>query len=278
MIELGKIQTLTITRETSIGVYLNISEEDNDDAILLPGKQVPAESSIGDEIEVFVYRDSEDRMIATTNMPKLTLGELAVLKVIDVSKVGAFLHWGLERDLFLPFNEQLFPVKKGEKYLFGLYVDKSHRLSATMYIEKLLSSDSPYRENDWISGIIYSIKEGFGALVAVDNKYFGLIHHSDFYGNFKVGSQVDARVLKVRDDGKLDLSLRAKAFKQVEIDAELILGILNRNDGFLPYNDRSTPEEINQQFAMSKGAFKKAIGNLFKQRIITITKEGIKLV
>lgn len=278
MIKLGKIQELEIMRESLIGVYLNVNEDSEDDDILLPLKQVPEGAEIGDLVEVFVYRDSEDRLIATTNTPKLTLGELEVLKVIEVTEIGAFLNWGLEKDLFLPFEEQIFPVEKGRKYLFGLYTDKSDRLSATMYIEKLLSADSPYKENDWITGTIYSIKEDFGALVAVDNKYFGLIHASDFYGNYKVGNKVDARVLKARDDGKLDLSLREKAVIQVGADGDYILNKLERSGGFLPFNDKSSPEDIRKEFAMSKGSFKKAIGGLFKDRMIKITEVGIEKV
>lgn len=276
MIELGKIQKLEVIRETPIGVYLNTSEDSDEDDILLPQKQVPEDTQVGDFIEVFVYRDSEDRLITTTKTPKITLGELGVLKVLEVTKIGAFLHWGLEKDLFLPFTEQIVPVERGKRYLVGLYIDKSDRLSATMYIEKSLSTASPYRENDTITGIICSIKEDFGALVAVDDKYHGLIHASDFYGNYKVGNTVSARVLKVRDDGKLDLSLREKAVIQVEIDAAMIFKKLEQNGGFLPYNDKSSPEDINNEFAMSKGSFKKAIGNLFKQRLITITKTGIE--
>lgn len=278
MIELGKIQKLEIIRESLIGVYLNTSEDSEYNDILLPQKQVPANANVGDEVEVFVYRDSEDRLIATTNMPRLTLGELEVLKVLEVNEIGAFLNWGLEKDLFLPFTEQVFPVEKGRKYLFGLYIDKSDRLSATMYIERLLNSESPYKENDWITGTIYSIKEDFGALVAVDNKYNGLIHASDFYGNYKVGNKVSARVLQVREDGKLDLSLREKAVIQVETDASLILGKLERSGGFLPFSDKSSPEDIKKEFAMSKGSFKKAIGGLFKERLIKITQEGIEKV
>lgn len=278
MIELGKIQSLEIMRESLIGVYLNTGEDSEDNDILLPQKQVPQGVEVGDTVEVFVYRDSEDRLIATTNTPRITLGELEVLKVLEVTDIGAFVNWGLEKDLFLPFTEQIFPVEKGRKYLFGLYIDKSDRLSATMYIEKLLSSDSPYKENDWISGTIYSIKEDFGALIAVDNKYFGLIHASDFYGNYKVGNKVDARVLKVREDGKLDLSLRAKAVIQVGEDATFILNKLERSGGFLPFNDKSSPEEIKREFSMSKGSFKKAIGSLFKERVIRITEVGIEKV
>ncbi len=278
MIELGKIQNLEIIREALIGVYLNTSDESEVDDILLPLKQVPEGAEVGDNIEVFVYRDSEDRLIATTNTPKITVGELEVLKVLEVSEIGAFLNWGLEKDLFLPFIEQVFPVEKGRKYLFGLYTDKSERLSATMYVEKLLSSDSPYKENDRVTGTIYSIKDDFGALVAVDNKYFGLIHTSDFYGNYKVGNKISARVLKARDDGKLDLSLREKAVIQVGEDAQFILNKLEKSGGFLPFNDKSSPEDINKEFSMSKGSFKKAIGGLFRERAITITEVGIEKI
>ncbi len=278
MIELGKIQELEIIRESPFGVYLNTSIDSEYDDVLLPQKQVPEDAIVGDSVEVFIYRDSEDRLIATTRTPFLTLGELEVLKVLEVNTIGAFVNWGLEKDLLLPFNEQVFPVEKGRKYLFGLYIDKSDRLSATMYIEKLLSNDSPYQEDDWITGTIYSIKKDFGALVAVDNKYFGLIHASDFYGNHKVGSRVDARILKVRDDGKLDLSLREKAVIQVGEDAAFIFRKLERSGGFLPYNDKSSPEEIKREFSMSKGSFKKAIGSLFKEKVIMITEAGIEKV
>lgn len=278
MIKLGQIQELEIMRETMIGVYLNTCEDGEDDDILLPLKQVPQDAEVGDLVEVFVYRDSQDRLIATTRMPFLTIGQLAVLKVLEVTEIGAFVNWGLERDLFLPFDEQVFPVEKGRKYLFGLYVDKSDRLSATMYIEKLLTSDSPYKENDWITGVIYSIKEDFGALVAVDNKYFGLIHASDFHGNYKVGSQIDARVLKAREDGKLDLSLREKAVIQVGEDAGFVFRKLERSGGFLPFNDYSSPEDINKEFSMSKKSFKKALGSLFREKLIKITETGIEKV
>ncbi|NLI89835.1 MAG: S1 RNA-binding domain-containing protein [Epulopiscium sp.] len=278
MIELGKFQDLQIVDEAPMGVYLNTDVDGESDDVLLPQKQVPEDAQIGDSLEVFIYRDSKDRLIATTNTPLISLGELQELKVIEVTKIGAFLNWGLERDLFLPFNEQVVPVEKGKKYLFALYIDKSDRLCATMYIENYLSTDSPYKEDEWVEGTICNIKKGFGALVAVDNKYHGLIHYSDLYGNFRVGGKVKARVVKARIDGKLDLNPREKSFIQMSDDANLILNKLDNNEGFLPYNDHSSPEAINKEFAMSKGAFKRAIGSLYKERIIKITKEGIEKV
>ena len=175
MIELGKVQMLQVIRLTQIGAYLNSSEEKNSEDILLPKNQMPPELNIGDDIEVFVYNDSEDRIISTVKKPKLTLGEMAVLKVVETTKIGAFLDWGLEKDLLLPFKEQEGDVKKDAEYLVALYVDKSNRLCATMKIYNLLSSASPYKKNDRVHGIIYSFNSQFGHFVAVDNKYHGLI-------------------------------------------------------------------------------------------------------
>lgn len=278
MIELGKIQRLTIKRMTSVGAYLNEKDGKSDDDVLLPKKQIPEDKNIRDEIDVFIYRDSEDRIIATTKTPKLTLGELASLQVAEVSKIGAFLDWGLEKDLFLPFKEQTSPVRKGKKYLVGLYVDKSKRLCATMDISKLLSSDSPYKVDDRVQGTIYKIVEDLGALVAVDNKYHGLIPQNELYGAYKKGDKIEGRVVKVKEDGKLDISIREKSYIQMDEDSKLILGKLLLKGGKLPYNDNSDPELIKKEFNMSKRAFKRAIGKLFKEGKIKITEDGIEEV
>jgi hypothetical protein len=276
MIELGKIQKLTIKRMTSVGAYLNEKDGKSDDVVLLPKKQIPEDKNIGDEIDVFIYRDSKDRIVATTRTPRLTLGELAFLQVVEVSKIGAFLDWGLEKDLFLPFKEQTSPVRKGKKYLVGLYVDKSNRLCATMDISKLLNSNSPYQVNDKIQGTIYKIVEDLGALVAVDNKYHGLIPQNELYGSYKKGDKIEGRVVKVREDGKLDISIREKSYIQMDEDAKLILGKLLLKGGKLPFNDDSDPDLIKKEFNMSKRAFKRAIGKLFKEGKIKITDEGIE--
>ncbi|HHW68176.1 MAG: uncharacterized protein PWP07_1443 [Epulopiscium sp.] len=276
MIELGKIQKLTIKRMTSVGAYLNEKDGKSDDDVLLPKKQIPEDKNIGDEIDVFIYRDSKDRIVATTRTPRLTLGELAFLQVVEVSKIGAFLDWGLEKDLFLPFKEQTSPVRKGKKYLVGLYVDKSNRLCATMDISKLLNSNSPYQVNDKIQGTIYKIVEDLGALVAVDNKYHGLIPQNELYGSYKKGDKIEGRVVKVREDGKLDISIREKSYIQMDEDAKLILGKLLLKGGKLPFNDDSDPDLIKKEFNMSKRAFKRAIGKLFKEGKIKITDEGIE--
>ncbi|WP_129600166.1 CvfB family protein [Anaerophilus nitritogenes] len=278
MIELGKIQILKVIRSTSIGIYLNQTENEENDDILLPQKQVPKDIKVGDEIEVFVYRDSEDRMIATTKKPKITLGELEKLKVIETTQIGAFLDWGLEKDLFLPFKEQTNKVQVGRSYLVSLYTDKSDRLCATMDVYKLLDDQSTYKENDQVTGTIYKVKKEIGAFVAVDLKYHGLIPQNEFYGDYMCGDEVEARVVKVKEDGKLDLSLRKKAYKQMDEDVHIILDQLDRSMGVLHLNDKTSPTRIKEELNMSKNAFKRAIGRLLKEGKIKFTDEGIEKI
>jgi uncharacterized protein len=278
MIELGKMQKLEVIRMTKIGAFLNVEYGRDQEDILLPMNQVPQDIEIGDDIEVFVYKDSEDRMIATMKKPKITMGELALLRVVENSKIGAFMDWGLEKDLLLPFKQQTYEVEEDGQYLVGLYVDKSDRLCATMDIYKLLSSEAPYKENERVDGTIYQIHEDMGAFVAVDNKYSGLIPKKEFYGEYKCGDTVEVRIKKVREDGKLELSLRKEAYNQMDDDAIMILDRLASNGGRLALNDSSRPEEINAEFSMSKSAFKRAVGRLLKERKIRITDEGIETV
>ncbi|SDY56175.1 hypothetical protein SAMN05660462_00337 [Proteiniborus ethanoligenes] len=277
MIELGKIQELEVVRKTEIGIYLNSKSDKIGPDILLPIKQVPQDVQTGDEIEVFIYRDSEDRLIATTKKPKIVLGELGVLKVVETTRIGAFLDWGLEKDLFLPFKEQIGKVEKGREYLVGLYVDKSDRLCATMKTNKILTSKSPYKVNDKVQGIIYRINKDMGAFVAVDNKYDSMIPKHEVYSSHRIGDKIEARVTKVREDGKLDLSIREKANVQTDEDVIQILTKMIKNGGILNLNDDSSPEEIKKQLNMSKGAFKRAVGRLLKEKKIQIIEKGIKL-
>ncbi|MHB1395011.1 MAG: CvfB family protein [Clostridia bacterium] len=278
MIELGKMQQLEVVRMSKIGAFLSTEYRSDQEDILLPMSQVPQGIEIGDEIEVFVYKDSEDRMIATMKKPKITIGEFAPLRVVDNSKIGAFMDWGLEKDLLLPFKEQTYEVEKDREYLVGLYIDKSDRLCATMDIYKLLSTESPYKENERVDGTIYQIHEDMGAFVAVNNKYSGLIPKKEFYGDYKCGDKVEVRIKKVREDGKLELSLRKEAYNQMDDDARIILDRLEANGGKLSLNDNSPPEEINAKLNMSKSAFKRAVGRLLKERKIKITEKGIETV
>lgn len=278
MIELGKQQKLEIVRFTQIGAYLNSEKDKSDEDILLPQKQLPKGIKEGEEIEVFVYRDSKDRMIATTKRPKIKIGELASLEVVETSEIGAFLDWGLEKDLFLPFKEQTCKVKKGKKYLVSIYIDKSERLCATMNINKQLSNESPYKENDRVKGKIYGISQDIGAFVAVDDRYRGLIPKKELYGDYKLGDEVEVRITNVKEDGKLDLSLRKKAYKQMNYDSDLILHKLMKNDGKLALNDKSSPEKIEKELNMSKRAFKRAVGRLLKEKKIKFTEKGIERI
>ncbi len=278
MIELGKNQKLQVVRKTKIGAYLNSKSDKSMEDILLPQNQVPQAIETGDEIEVFVYKDSEDRIISTVRKPKLTIGELSVLQVVETTKIGAFLDWGLEKDLFLPFREQIGTVVKGGKYLVGLYIDSSNRLSATMNIYNLLSTESPYKENDSVRGTVYSISKELGAFVAVDNKYQGLIPNKELYGNLNEGDNIEVRIKKVKQDGKLELSLRKEAYNEIEGDARKIMDRLKLSGGALSINDSSSPEHIKTELNMSKGAFKRAVGRLLKEGAIKITDEGIEMM
>lgn len=278
MIELGRVQTLTVQRVKEFGVYVG-EGMDGEASVLLPKKQVPEGTKPGDEISVFIYKDSEDRLIATTGLPKLQVGETAALTVREVGKIGAFLDMGLEKDLLLPFKEQSHKVRQGEKVLVTLYVDKSRRLAATMKVYTHMSNESPYKKDDQVSGTIYEINEDLGAFVAVDNKYYGLIPKKELYGNYREGDEVTARVTKVRDDGKLDLSPRQKAYIQMDEDSTLVMEIITEQfDGVLPFTDKADPELIKREFKMSKNAFKRAVGHLLKAGQIKITETTIEKV
>ena len=271
---LGEKQVLTVVKIVDFGVYLGSDEE----RVLLPKKQVPEGIEVGDPVEVFLYKDSSDRMIATTKEPKITLGELAVLEVADVGRVGAFLDWGLEKDLLLPFKEQTVKVEKGDRCLVSLYVDKSGRLCATMKVYPLLRTDSPYQKNDMVRGTVYGISREFGVFVAVDDRYSALIPRREVYGRMFIGQQVEARVADVKADGKLDLSVRGRIPEQMDADAQQIMERIEKNGGSLPFTDKADPERIKMEFGMSKAAFKRAVGRLLKQRKITIDEKKKKIL
>lgn len=277
MLKLGKKQTLIVVKKVEFGVYLS-ERMDSEEKVLLPKKQVPSDLEVSDSIEVFLYKDSSDRMIATIREPYIHLGKPAVLKVKEVGKIGAFLDWGLEKDLLLPFKEQECEVKAGEKYLVSLYVDKSNRLCATMKVYSCLRNDSPYMKNDMVTGIVYDVSKEFGVYVAVDNLYSARIPARDVFDTLRVGDVIEARVSAVKEDGKLDLSMRQKAYMQMDTDADFILQELKNQGGIFPFTDKSIePEQVKNHFHMSKNAFKRAIGNLLKAGKIEITQSTIKL-
>ena len=276
MILLGKKQVLTIVKTVEFGIYL--AEDKNASAgerVLLPGRQVPAGAKEGDSLEVFIYKDSRDRLIATTNEPLLQAGQTGLLKVKQVTKIGAFLDWGLEKDILLPYHEQIFRVREGEECLVALYVDKSSRLCATMKVYPYLSTRTPYGIGDEVKGRVYQISEKFGVFVAVDDKYSALIPAREAQGKYRPGMVLDLRVTEVKEDGKMNVTDRRKAYIQINEDAENVLGVIEEFAGVLPFDDKVSPQVIQREFGLSKNAFKRAVGHLLKEGKIEIKDRRI---
>lgn len=278
MFKLGEKQTLAVVKMVDFGVYLAESQS-SQDRVLLPKKQVPENCKLHDKLDVFLYKDSKDRLIATTNTPALTLGQFAVLKVSQTGKIGAFLDWGLEKDLFLPYKEQLARVKEGDDVLVTLYIDKSSRLCASMRgIYHLLDTDAPYQKDDIVTGRVYEFSDNFGAFVAVDDRYSALIPSHEDHTKLHIGQVIEAKVTNVKPDGKLDLTLRDKAYIQMDKDAERVLAIIDEYAGVLPFTDKASPEIIMRETQLSKAAFKRAVGRLYKERKIVILENGIRRI
>ena len=269
MLNIGKINELTIVKTVQFGVYL-AKEDTPDEKVLLPKKEVPDGAAAGDKLSVFIYRDSQDRMIATTRTPAVTLGKTAILKVKDVTKIGAFLDWGLEKDLLLPFKEQQRKVSKGEEVMIALYTDKSGRLCATMKLYSYLKTNSPYVIGDEVEIYVYEIHEKYGVYVAVDGVYSGLIPKKDAQGRFYIGEKSKARVTEVKEDGRVCVATRKKAYQQLEPDGDVIMEALHDAGGEFDFDDHADPEFIKDKFGMSKAAFKRAVGHLMKQRLVEI--------
>ena len=277
-IELGKYQKLIVTKKTNFSVFLNTPTGEDFQKILLPKAQVPAGTDLKDVLKVFVYKDSEDRPIATTLEPDLTLGNVARLYVTQVTPIGAFLEWGLAKDLFLPFKEQLYKVQEGDAVLVTLYIDKSERLCASMHVYDALRNDSNYQKDDEVSGRVYEISENFGVFVAVDDIYSALLPKKEVFETYRINQPIYARVAQVMEDGRLTLSVKKKIPEQMNEDADFIYRCLEQEGGFLPFHDKSAPEAIKNRFHMSKNAFKRGIGHLMKKGLITIANDGIRKV
>lgn len=277
MIRLGEKQTLRVVKKVEFGVYL--AEENNPEKrVLLPAKQVPEGIELEEELEVFVYKDSKDRVISTTREPKLRMGEVAALTVVSVQQIGAFLDWGLEKDLFLPYKEQLGKVQVGDTILVRLYIDKSSRLCASMKeLYDMLDTESAYQRGDMVHGRVYEFSNNFGAFVAVDDKYSALIPRHEDHSSLRIGQEIEARVAGVKPDGKIDLTLRDKAYMQIDKDVQQVMRALERYGGVLPFNDKASPEVIMQETKMSKNAFKRAVGRLYKEHKVEITDSNIRI-
>lgn len=276
MIELGKKQKLTVVKSVDFGVYLGEDmQADAKNRVLLPSRQVPEGIKEGDSIEAFIYKDSQDRLIATTKEPKLQVGQTAVLKVSQVTRIGAFLDWGLEKDLLLPYHEQTTRMQEGKDVLVALYIDKSQRLCATMKVYHYLSTRTPYVVGDQVKGRVYEISGNFGVFVAVDDKYSALIPAREAAGKYRPGEILDLRVTEVKEDGKMNVTDRQKAYLQIEEDAESVLSVIDEFAGVLPFDDKASPEVIKREFGLSKNAFKRAIGYLLKEGKIEIKERRI---
>lgn len=272
---IGQYHHLKIARITPSGAFLASEEGD----ILLPGKFIPEGAKIGTELEVFVYLDSEDRPVATVQKPFAVVGEFALLKVKDTNaKVGSFLDWGLDKDLLLPFSEQLAPVKKGEQVLVRVYQDSSGRIAATARLDRFLKpADSSLSEGDAVDLFIYAYTD-LGAKVVVNGRYVGMLFSSELYGKPKAGEQLRGYVKKIRDGGKIDITLRRGGAQEARSDRDLVLAALNSAaDGFLPLNDKSSPESISELLKLSKKSFKKAVGGLYREGLISMADDGIRL-
>ena len=276
--KLGEYQELVVIKKVEFGVYLAEHESD-ETRVLLPAKQVPENTKIGDTLNVFLYKDSKDRLIATTNQPKLTLGGLAVCKVLQVGKIGAFLDWGLEKDLFLPYKEMTMRVEAGDEILVTLYIDKSRRLCASMKkLYDLLQMDSPYKKDDVVTGRVYEFSDNFGTFVAVDDKYSAMISKSADCSKLRSGDEIEAKVVNVKEDGKLDLTLREKAYIQMDADAEKVMQVIEEFAGVLPFSDKASPEVIKRETGLSKNAFKRAVGRLYKEHRVEISEKAIRKI
>ncbi len=273
MIKIGEINDLEIIKKKDFGVYLT----DGTTEVLLPIKKVPSGASLGDVVPVFVYRDSDDRIIATTDTPLVQMGELAVLECKSVTSIGAFLYWGLEKDILLPFKEQTCKVKVGGKYLVRIYLDRSERICASMKVYNDLVTDSPFKVGDEVAGTVIQFNPEMGAFVAVENKYFGLVPLKEIHSRINVGDQVNARVAVVRPDGKLNLTLQKAIRAQMDEDAQMVYKIIQSYGGEIPFTDKADKAIVEREFGLSKNAFKRAVGRLLKEGKIEIKEKSIAL-
>ena len=275
MLEIGTYTKLTVDRIKSPGAYL-INDEDED--VLLPNKYVSEDLQVGDQIEVFIYLDGEERIVATTENPYIKLNDFAVLKANNVNKIGAFMDWGLEKDLFIPFREQELKIKEGSSYLVYMYFDRqTERLVGSTKLSKYLdNTDHQLQIRDKVDLIVWSSSD-LGTKVIINKKHLGLLYSNEVFRKLKFGQQITGFIKKTRSDNKIDVSLEEISYKNIEPNAQKILNLVEKNNGHLKLNDKSHPDEIQDVLGISKKAFKKALGSLYKKRLVTIDRKGISL-
>ena len=276
MAELGKRNTLTIVKFVDFGVYLDGGD---DGEILLPARSVPSGVSVGDELEVFIYLDSEDMLIATTDTPKAMVGDCVSLNVVEVNQIGAFLDWGLPKDLLVPFGEQQKPMEKGNSYVVFLYIDQaSERITATTKLDKHLAESSPYFKEKQQVDLLICGRTDLGYKAVVNGVAIGLLFDSDVFKPVKYGQQIKGYIKRIREDNKLDLCLQLANREALDELSQKIMDFINKRGGVITLTDKSKPEDIAAQFAVSKSSYKKALGKLYKQRLIVINKDNVSLV
>jgi hypothetical protein len=273
--DIGRVNSLLVLRSTPQGLYLQggwLGE------VLLPTRYVPEGCRVGDTIDAFIYLDSEDRYIATTEKPKAQVGEVAFLKVVEVNDFGAFLDWGLPKDLLVPFNQQATTMKEGQSYLVYLYTDdETHRIAASSKLNKFIRHRPEYFTKGHGVELYISDKTDLGYVAVIEHRSWGVLFYSDVVKPLRIGQRIKGYIKRIRDDGKIDLSLHAPGFAVVDDMSRKVLRELAKNDGFLPLSDKSEPELIYDRFGVSKRAYKMTIGTLYKQQLITIEKDGIRL-
>ena len=271
----GQYNTLKVSRKVDFGFYM----DDGAEGILLPKRFAPRTLRIGDELIVFVYHDSDNRLIATTQKAKATVGEIVKMKAISITGLGAFLDWGLMKDLFVPKSKQLGGMSEGAEYLVKLYIDEmTGRVAATEKIESLLSNEAlTVKEKDIVELLVYRQSE-LGYVMIINNQHTGILHSNEVFTTLHIGDKMEGFIKTIRPDNKIDVVLGKPGFQKVEDEAEKILRLLQENDGYLPYHDKSDPQEIYDFFGMSKKTFKMTTGGLYKQQKIAFTKTGIQLI
>lgn len=274
-IELGKYNQLEVVKTVDFGVYLDGGD---DGEILLPTRYVPEGCQPGDMVNVFIYLDNEERLIATTLQPKVQVGEFACLEVAWVNEFGAFLDWGLMKDLFVPFREQKMKMLKGHRYIVHAHVDEdSYRIMASAKVERYLSKEMPpYNAGDEVEVMAWQ-RTDLGYKVIVDNKFGGLVYQKEIFKSLEPGMKLTAYVRQVREDGKIDLTLQKDGFQKVDDFSAVLLQYIKDHDGYTPLNDKSAAEDIYDAFGVSKKTFKKAVGDLYKRRLVVLEADGIRL-
>ena len=274
MAEVGRSNSLRVIRKVDFGLYLDGEKLGE---ILLPGRYTPKGCKLEDIIEVFIYLDSEDRLVATTERPYAEVGDFAFLKVVDIGPVGAFLGWGLPKDLLVPFREQKEKMAKGREYVVFVYLDKSNRIAASSRLDRFLSKEPASFQEDEEVELLICDETDMGYKAIINGDYVGVLYRNEVFQKLKIGQQTRGFIKKVRDDGKIDLSLQRPGPKKVDELSEKILNALKKEGGFLSVTDKSPPTVINELFGGSKNTYKKAIGGLYKKRLITLEKSGIRL-